>query len=389
MAGIETDMPGSPAAVHAVADWLGRLSTQANTAAIETRRITQQSWQAWNGESGNAYRDFNRDLDKATREVKDRADDAEDKVRSYAQQLNWRQEDMAGHRDRAREGGLSVVGTVISTPPTPVSPGDLAAGSTQAEADDWERRNDAFEAANDKVELYNELLEDVRGTFERLDTWVEENLVTLEQELSSPFTITALSGAIVGYGLGLPQSKFESRSRDLRTAAMQRAEEMARKRSGNPAVRGGSKPPRQAAIDKATRPGTRAARLLGLADDAGRVGKFLARGNVVAAVVLGGIEIANGKSPSSVAVETGASLLAGAAVAGLVTAGVITAPAWGTVAIAVGVGAAAAAGAGWAYESLVPQATREKIDEGIKDAWDATGGKVVDGIGDAWNSVFG
>lgn len=65
--------------------------------------------------------------------------------------------------------------------------------------------------------------------------------------------------------------------------------------------------------------------------DAGRVGTFLARGNVVAAVVIGGHEIANGESPSSADVETDASLLAGAAVAGLVTAGVLTAPAWGSV----------------------------------------------------------
>jgi hypothetical protein len=55
----------------------------------------------------------------------------------------------------------------------------------------------------------------------------------------------------------------------------------------------------------------------------------------------------------------------------------------------VGVGAGAAALAGWGYEALVPQATREKIDEGLRDAWDATGGKAVDAIGDAWNSVFG
>lgn len=38
--------------------------------------------------------------------------------------------------------------------------------------------------------------------------------------------------------------------------------------------------------------------------------------------------------------------------------------------------------AGAAYEALVPQATREKYDEGIRDLWDASVGKV-------WDAIFG
>lgn len=389
MADIDTFMPGDPEAVHGVADWFRSLKDTAETAASDTGRIERDSWLAWSGADGDAYRDFNRDLKKATEEVEDRARDAQDKVRSYAQQLAWRQQDMAGHRTTAREGGLTVIDTVIKAPPTPVSPGDLPAGSTQEEADAWERKNTAFEAANDKVDLYNELLEDVRGTFDDLDTWVTENLVDLEKTLSSPFTITALAGALAGYGLTVPENRFNAQARELRSSARRAAESLAARRSGNPAVRSGSKPPRQASIDKASKPGTRAGNLLDKAGGAARWAKFFARSNVVTGLVLGGWEIANGKSPSSVIVETGASMAAGAGVAALVAAGVITAPAWGTAAIVVGAGAVAAAGAGWAYETFVPQATREKIDEGISDAWDATGGKVVDGIGDAWNSVFG
>ncbi len=65
----------------------------------------------------------------------------------------------------------------------------------------------------------------------------------------------------------------------------------------------------------------------------------------------------------------------------------ITAPVRGTAPIAVGVGAAATVAAWVAYGLFVPQATREKIDEGIEDASDSTGGRVVDGVGDAWNGT--
>lgn len=386
---IDTSMPGSPSDVFAVAEWFGKVETTMNTGARETRRLGSASWGALDGPAGDAYRDFLGDLNKATQELEDLAGDAEDKVRSYGQQLKWRQEDMADHRSTARSGGLTVVGEVIQRPPDAISPGDLPAGATPEESAEWQTKKTAYEAAKDKVELYNELLGEVRGTFDRLDTWVTDNLVDLEKKLSSPLTIAAIFGALSGLGLTIPQNRFEARARDLRSSAIRTAEALARRRSGNPAVRSGSRAPRQQSIDRASRPGTRAGNLLGQADDVAKIGKWLARGNAVTALVIGGWEIANGKSPSSVLVETGTSMLAGAAAAAIIAGAAVTLPAWGSAAIVVGVGAGAAALAGWGYEALVPQATREKIDEGLRDAWDATGGKAVDAIGDAWNSVFG
>lgn len=66
-----------------------------------------------------------------------------------------------------------------------------------------------------------------------------------------------------------------------------------------------------------------------------------------------------------------ALVIGGAPVIG-VTAGVVVA------------GAVVTAAAGWAYETFVPQATREKIDEGIRDTWNGA----KDKIGDAWDAVF-
>lgn len=72
------------------------------------------------------------------------------------------------------------------------------------------------------------------------------------------------------------------------------------------------------------------------------------------------------------ALETVAGIAGGAVVvagaAALATAGVVTAPVWVVGGLAVGAGIAASYGASWAYENLIPQATREKIDEGLRDA---------------------
>lgn len=386
---IDTEMPGSPDAVFAVADWLGKVSTEMNTGAREVRRQESASWGALDGPAGRAYRDFLGDLNKATEEVEDRADRAEEVVRSYGLQLKWRQEDMADHRKSAREGGLTVTGFVISKPPDAVSPGELPDDPSPEQTATWKEENAAFKSARKKVELYNDLLKDVRGTFNRLDTWVSDNLVSMEAEISASFSVAAMFGALVGLGFTIPENKFTARAHDLKQSAIRYAEELARRRSGNPAVRAGSKPPRQASIDKASKPGTRAGNLLGQSDEALKWAKRIGRANLLTGLAIGGWEIYNGESPSKVAIETGTSMLVGAGVAAgaaaLAAAGVVTAPVWVTGLVVVGVGTAAAVGAGWAYEKFVPQDVREKIDEGIKDTWDG----IKDGVGGAWNAVFG
>lgn len=385
---IDTEMPGKPEDVFAVADWLESLRKEMKDCDTRTGNISSSSYGVWEGDSGDAYRDFNKDLKKATDEIEDRADDAEDKTRSYGLQLKWRKEDMADHRTTAREGGLTVAGTVIQQPPDAVSPGDLKAGHTPAEKTAWDKKNTDYKAAKDKVDLYNDLVKDVKGTFDQLDTWVTENLVDMEKKASSPFSIAAMAGVLSGLGFGIPENTFTKRAHDLRAAATTYAADLARRRSGNPAVRAGSKSPRQASIDKASKPGTKAGNMFGKAGDLDVWGKRLARGGVVTAVALGAWEISQGKSPTTVAVETGTGLAVGAlgtlAVGAAVTAG---APVLAVVAVGAGVvlvGAGAAYAAGWAYEKFVPQVTREKIDEGIKDAWNGAGDK----IGDAWDAVF-
>lgn len=107
--------------------------------------------------------------------------------------------------------------------------------------------------------------------------------------------------------------------------------------------------------------------------------KLAQRTGTTLTLALSGWEIYNGKSPSQVGLETAAGFAAGAVVTAAAAA---TLPAWGTAAVVVLVGGAVSWGVGKAYESWVPLRTRERIDEGIKDAWNAT-------VGSAWKAVFG
>ncbi|MGL5862244.1 MAG: hypothetical protein ACRCY9_13415, partial [Phycicoccus sp.] len=218
----------------------------------------------------------------------------------------------------------------------------------------------------------------------------------MESEASSPFSIAALAGVLSGVGWGIPENAFAAKARDLRGAAGRAAADLARRRSGNPAVRSGSRPPRASGIANASKPGTRAATLFGHADEASVWARRLAHGGVVTAVALGAWEISQGKSPSTVAVETVTGVVVGiaatAAVGAVIVAAGISAPVWVPVAVGVAAGAAATAAAGWAYEEFVPQDVREKIDEGIKDTWEGAkdvAGDVGDAISDGWKSVFG
>jgi len=99
-------------------------------------------------------------------------------------------------------------------------------------------------------------------------------------------------------------------------------------------------------------------------------------------LALSGWEIYNGNSPSKVGIETAAGFVVAAGVGAVATAA--SAPVWATAGATVLVGGAIVWGVGKAYENTVPLRTRERIDEGIKDAANWVGDKAYEG----WKSVF-
>ena len=370
MGSIDTLMEGSPASVDDAAAWLEGLDRAVGAGGQHTTSARTLSSRIWSGRASNAYRDFAKDLVEAHDETEARAHSAADRFRSYALQLKWRQEDMERHRSDATEGGLTVTGTRIQEPipvvrPTP--PGDDA---TPQQVDQYNAASDRYRETLEKIDLYRRLSGEVQGTFERLDDWIVDNLVPEEEKVQAPSPVGPLAAAarsLPDFVVSTSEETFKRRSQDVLAAAEARATADAAARSGNPAVRAGRKPPREQAVQNrlARRQTPKTAQRLS------RISKGLGVAGLVISAGLGAVDIAAGASPSGVALETVAGIAGGAAVvagaSALAAAGMVTAPVWVVGGLAVGVGIAASYGASWAYEKFVPQATREKIDEGLRD----------------------
>ena len=117
-----------------------------------------------------------------------------------------------------------------------------------------------------------------------------------------------------------------------------------------------------------------------------KAGKFAKGTGTVLTLALAGWEISNGASPVRVALETTAGYVGSA----LVIAGAAAlAPEMGAVAVGVLGSAALSYGAGKAYESWIPLQTRERIDEGISDAYETSTEWIGDKTSSAWKRIFG
>ena len=391
---IETLMEGDPDSVTAAADWLNDLAGALDEGRANTRRGRERSRQIWGGIASNGYRDFASDLLDACRETETRAEKATDRFRSYSQQLRWRQEDMEGHRTDAANGGLTVVGTVIHQPPTAVRPTMPSGDVTEQQVNDYNAKVERYNAALAKIDVYSRTQEKVQKTFERLDDWVVEHLVPQEASVQEPSAAGVMAAGLkqlppVARDLvvSTAEETFKQRSDDILAAARAKATADAAARSGNPAVRSGRKPPREEAVQK------RLDRRTGYKNKMAKAAKWSKGLGIVGlaiTVATGGAEIAAGASPSSVGIETiagiGGGILGGAAVVAGAAALGVAAPAFAVAAGAAVVGGLVAWGAGAAYEHLVPQHVREKIDEGIRDTasavWDGakSAGRWVKGL---------
>ncbi len=376
MASIDTLMEGSPASVDGAAAWLESLDRAMGAGGEHGVAARQLSQRIWSGSAADGYRGFAADLITAHDETEERAHSAADTFRSYALQLTWRQQDMGTHRSDASTGGLVVAGTHIHEPRPLARPSRPSDDATPDQMTQYDAANARYETAAQQMDLFRQISGRVQGTYERLDDWIVDNLVPEEERV----TVESKAGVIAAGARSLPdfvvtlgEVTFSRRSDEVGAAALRRAVADATASSGNPGVRKGRKPPREQAVQDrlARRKAPKVAQKLG------RISKGLGILGVVISAGVAGYDIAAGASPSGVALETVAGLAGGAAVVAgagaLAAAGVVVAPVL-VVGGAIIVGYYAARGASWAYEEFVPQATREKIDEGLRDAGSAVGG---------------
>lgn len=391
---IETRVEGSPSSVRAAATFIGEtLRDGVDRAGTARDKARSTARAAWDGDSAEAYRDFTARLVKAGDEQLTDLADAAEKLRAYAGKLERMQDRMQDRRAEAHGGGLKVAGSQIQEPDPAVRPDDLPAGATPAESDAWDAKNAAFAKQNDRIELYNRLVDEVLDDWDRLEEWVTANLqdfwtraktpslasLALDELKVAPATLAGLVTDLHGQQLEELAKHWEKSGADLAGAAQTA---LSNRRSGHPG--------RKAAARNFDIQGARG-EATALAD-AAKGAKRLARGipliGVGLSVGLAANDIAHGESPSSVGVgEVAAVVAGGAATVALVAVGAPVIAVVGGAAI-VGVGASMAAT--YAYEELVPQDVREAFDDGLKEFGNDVadiGRDVGGGAKKAWDKV--
>jgi len=152
---LDTEIPGTPGSIETAATWLeGDLHDGvdgASTALVEARRAVGDGWE---GEAASSFHGWSGDAVGIVDELVSGIDTVSSLLVSFAGSLRSAQSRMAGIRERARAGGLTVAGFVIQDPGAgPTDPGVLPEGATapQGHAADVA----AFDAHQDKIWAWN------------------------------------------------------------------------------------------------------------------------------------------------------------------------------------------------------------------------------------------
>ncbi len=370
---IETEVKGSTTSLDSAATWLrDSLRTQVDNASSDVVAAKRTAERHWEGRSGTAYVGYAKDIIRVSDAHVDRIETAAGKIEAYSARLKQAQDRMKALRDEARGGGLSVVGTVISTPPDAVAPTPPA---LDAPDDDMTRFNDdmgTFQAAVDKIELYNRILGDVELEWSNFVEWVESNLEPAAEALEAPdvdklatFVRENVGNLGIAFGLTLGERSLLNKTDALRAQAKELRDA---RRSGNPARRArGNAPDAPGRIRDLNR----------YADWAGRGGRIL--GPVGAAWDT--YQALEGESP-------GGGLVAVAAGAGVTALVIATAPVSVPTVVVVAGAVAVGAGVSWAVTEgwdALPDDFTEPVDDWVGDRWDDT----KDLASDGWDTVTG
>lgn len=366
MTSLDTEVEGSPQAVRNAADWLrDTLAKKLEAAGDDQQDARNDSRGSWEGETASSYRNFTGDTLKASDKHEERVKRAATALDQYAARLKRCIDDMAGIRDRASSGGLTVSGTVIHQPAD--APATTFEPGSPEEA--------AHRAAVTRIELWNSLVEDTTQKYQDWVDWVDAQMppdVADAKEKDASDTLLDVLEKLfpnfaAGAGGGLSGVALMGRSKDLKAEA---AEFRRRSRvAGDPRVRGSADTPAgRAKLDE----------LLRNADWLKKGGRFL--GGPAGIVIDAGFGIHEGMQTGDwdrVVLTTGTSIAVGLGVTAAVAAGVVAAPA---VVVVLG-GAALAAGASWVVGEVYDN--WDDITDTVSDTWD----DATDAVGDAWDSV--
>ena len=371
MSDIDVTIPGSVESVSGAASRLEDLRDNFSDANLLFTNNSTQANSALVGELGSAVTAFSDDLSKACNDAYDRAKKAADTIRSFANQLSWRKDDMNDHLETARGYDLVVEGNIIRYPEAVSDPGDLPKGCTKAEQEEWRAADEAYDAYLRKVKHFEKVRGKVNGTFEELNDWIDENLATTESEVLQNTRLTGTKALLAtaldkGYSK-VVKHKYAAAAEELRGAAEQAAIKTTQDASANPQVHARKARPSDKVIDRKGGKGEYG-KLEKKAISKKKFGKNAVKlGGGAITIGFAAYDLVRGESPSETILTTVTGTIAGE-MPGL--AAIVVAP-------------AVAAGTTYAYETRVSQETREKIDEGLVDSknW------AFDNLGDARSSA--
>ena len=381
VAEIDTLIDVSPADIITAADWLNKLQMGLHSARIWLLHSAPHRSKI-SGEFGSALNEYVEDLRKGCQSAYEELTPIIDVINSWHDQVVWRKQDMAGYRDDAKAGDLTVRDDrYIQAPDSVPNPGDPPKSATGKQKSTWQTAHDEYTKYLEKARLFDDLKEDANETRKKLTDWVAQHMTVNGKSPLYELQVKALQDGSIEFTTYGIENKFLGPTYDsLVKRATPAAAERAAAKSGNPQVRSGSKAPNPDSVSRRAEASAKAKG--GDPGFSAKASKVSKRIGTALTLALSGWEIYNGNSPSKVGIETTVGLVAAGTVG--VAAAALSAPAWGTAAATVVVGGAIAWGAGKAYESMVPLRTRERIDEGIKDAANWVGDTAYEG----WKSVF-
>ncbi|HEX6149358.1 hypothetical protein [Nocardioides sp.] len=387
---IDTEIEGSPSSIRAAATWLSDTLQPAVEEGGDSFAAARRSAAAdWRGDTGEAFASAMRRAVTQTDHVETGVTGVKNAFDDYAGSLERCQNRMTAIRDDARAGGLTVAGFTIQPPGDgPALPGEPPEAASQGAADRYNADVTAYNAHQDKIRLYNRLVERAGEVWDDIErAW--ERVSSKDRALdgaSWTFTLTDIAGGLGGAVLDLQGSVLRGSSQYWANLSDQHLERLRNTtRVPNPAQFYDD-------LDHWRSTAT------GAADDAARAGRLLRMGKAVPLAV-GGVltgvgiwyDMEHGDESAAQAVTSNVGGFAASVATGAVVGTMIGGPV-GTV-----VGTVVGAGVGvftsgmidglWESGGDVSDAFMAGVDtladtgDALLDGASDVGGAVVDGIG--------
>lgn len=179
---IKTKVEGDPAAIRAAANWAKDLKAELRLFSDYSTDCWGTAARVWEGFAADGYRDRVDTMRTSAEETAGFGGRIWEELHSYADQLEWCANDMAGFRQRAERLGLDVVDLVILHPAPAVRPPAPGRALSSAEQRVYDNAWASYQAALVTLDAYLTLREEVQVRHSELSIWITHRLIPLALE---------------------------------------------------------------------------------------------------------------------------------------------------------------------------------------------------------------